>query len=386
MRIAFINYGSFGNNSSLHIEGFAFELAANGHEVLIVSDGEPETIDPLISILSYENLKGGNFTAQAKAILKDPQTIFHAWTSRERVRQLIEEYIGFSRRIVVHLEDNEFLVTAGQMGVSQAILRNFALGGVDIQIPEHLSHPRESERLLRSARGITLITRHLQECVPLGTPYIVLQPGIDATKFSDRLTAKQRSYQRHLLGFSNSSTVVVYHGNTHPGVQRDIFSLYTAIAALRREGVDVGLVRMAENEITTKTSTAYRKGLGVINVGFLPRHKLLSALQLADIFIQPGWNTPFNLQRFPSKVLEFLALGKPVILPQLNSDQKLTDGLNGFILQEGGSEEILRNVHRILADPIRAKTVGLEGKAFAVCHFDWKDKAKTLEDFYASLN
>ena len=49
-------------------------------------------------------------------------------------------------------------------------------------------------------------------------------------------------------------------------------------------------------------------------------------LALADAFVQPGAPDDFNRYRLPSKLPEFLAMGRPVILPHCNIGNDLTDG------------------------------------------------------------
>ena len=61
--------------------------------------------------------------------------------------------------------------------------------------------------------------------------------------------------------------------------------------------------------MATKTWAAeYTQSLGFIE----DRHRIADILCLADVLIQPGRPDPFNDLRFPSKLPEFFAMGKPV--------------------------------------------------------------------------
>jgi hypothetical protein len=61
-------------------------------------------------------------------------------------------------------------------------------------------------------------------------------------------------------------------------------TLYTTVAKLRRAGADVKLLRCRTHDVTTETSTAYRRSEGMVWCDFVPRDELPPMLELADIF------------------------------------------------------------------------------------------------------
>jgi hypothetical protein len=114
MKVAFVNYGFFGNNSSYHIEGFARGLAERGHEVAIFADGTVSQDIPgiLTGGLDVEaNRDGDN---ELSRFLADPDTVVHGWTPREPVKKFIESLARAGLRYLIHLEDDEALVAASQ--------------------------------------------------------------------------------------------------------------------------------------------------------------------------------------------------------------------------------------------------------------------------------
>ena len=56
-------------------------------------------------------------------------------------------------------------------------------------------------------------------------------------------------------------------------------------------------------------------------------------LRLADVLVQPGRADAFNDYRFPSKLTEFFASGRPVVLPPANIGRFLEDGEECVLLQ-----------------------------------------------------
>jgi glycosyltransferase involved in cell wall biosynthesis len=55
------------------------------------------------------------------------------------------------------------------------------------------------------------------------------------------------------------------------------------------------------------------------------------------------------------------------------------------VLRQGGAEEIIRSVLRLMSDPDLMEQLGRNGRALAERDFDWDDKVEVLEKFYAQL-
>ena len=56
----------------------------------------------------------------------------------------------------------------------------------------------------------------------------------------------------------------------------------------------------------------------MIELGAVGWREIPGYLALADAFVQPGAADDFNRYRLPSKLPEFLAMGRPVVLPDCN--------------------------------------------------------------------
>ena len=62
------------------------------------------------------------------------------------------------------------------------------------------------------------------------------------------------------------------------------------------------------------------------------------------MLVQPGRPDAFNDYRFPSKLPEFLASGRPVMLPRTNIGLHLEDGVEALLLGHGDADEIADKV------------------------------------------
>ena len=386
MKIVFVNYGDYGNNSSNHIDGFAQGLVERGHEVGLVAGGQPLEMIPGVSYANYDGLSVGSQGRPVSEMLGDVSTLLHGWTPRENVRRWVQPLARGGRRYVVHLEDDEDIVTASQLRKSAVELKALPATDLDQLVPRHLSHPAKLRSFLAAASGITIIADALRAFVPDGVSSRLIEPGADLSLFRGGAgSTAERAARRARLGVGAHTTLLAYHGGIHPAVQRDIFSLYTAVGKLRRAGHNVALLRLGMSRDTSEVSSAFREADGVVQVPSVPRAELPGWLDLADIYIQPGAPSLFNVRRLPSKLLDFFSMGRPVILPAVYVATRCVDEKEAILLKQGGSEEIVRCVKRLLFNPGLMEHLGRRGREWVNREFLWDDKVAALENFYETL-
>src|SRR5262249_29682621 len=145
--------------------------------------------------------------------------------------------------------------------------------------------------------------------------------------------------------------VIVYPGNVHPANAEEVRSLYLAIALLNRRGYPTFLVRTGTDycEFLPRSGEWIKPYLR--ELGFVTREQMPEILALADIFVQPGRADRFNAYRFPSKLPEFLAMGKPTILPFTNLGLALAHEQEALVLEIADGSRITEAVMRICDDP-----------------------------------
>ena len=103
----------------------------------------------------------------------------------------------------------------------------------------------------------------------------------------------------------------------------------------------------------------------VIEVPLVSRVEVGRHLRLADVLVQPGRADAFNDYRFPSKLTEFLASGRPVVLPPANIGRFLEDGEECVLLHRGDALEIAEVIERLLDDDALRARLGRGARAFA---------------------
>ncbi len=384
MRVVFVMYGPLDVNSAIQAFHFGNELTEQGWEVTLAGVGDPQRIEavghPHFECVSHEmleqRLKAGTIPREG--------TIVTGWTPREPVRRLTMDLVSKLRvPYVIHLEDNEHYLLETITGMSLEELLRLPGRAQDRLAPPDLIHPSHHLEFLRGAAGITVITEELNDFNVGHRPHHVARPGIDAERFSpERPTRKTREQ----LGLRPEEFVLVYHGTIHYANQHEMLSLYVAVQLLRRRGHPVRLVRLGHSEFGGVDPRAFRAvSDGVLELGRIDWREVPDYLALADAFVQPGACDDFNRYRLPSKLPEFLAMGRPVIVPDCNIGHDLTHGENALLLEQGNAVEIMARVEDLIADRELAERLSCGARKFALEELSWSANATALGDFYREL-
>lgn len=380
MRIVFVYFGPLDVNSGIQAFHFGNELTEQGWEVVLAGLGDPRRIEavgePLFECLSHEQLlaKADDLVAGRE------ETIVCGWTPRERVRRVTESLVAKLRvPYVIHLEDNENYLLESAAGMSLEALRRLPLATQDRLSPPELIHPTHHLDFLRGAAGVTMITEELNEFNVGERPHHIARPGIDTERFDP---ARTPAVTRAALGLKPTDFVLVYHGTMHYANQHEMLSLYVAVKLLQRRGHPVRLVRLGHSEFGGVDPRAFR-GVsdGVLEMGPVPWRQMPDYLALADAFVQPGAPDDFNRYRLPSKLPEFLAMGRPVVLPDCNIGHDLSDGENALLLKRGNAVEIAARLEELLSDHSLATRLGEGAREFALTRLSWPNNAAALGDF-----
>lgn len=383
LNVLFILPGSFASNSTLHAAALANELARTGHACVIAVPHDLSTLAHHHAP-AFRGLLHGD--AESGIVFTDGRgpDIIQAWTTRENVRQLTESLRArHGARVVVHLEDNEQELLALSLGRSVAELEKLSASELDRLVPPDLSHPHRGRDFLARADGITLITERLAEFVPDGRPRQTIWPAADARYFQPM---PRPDDFRVLLDRRPGETVLFYHGNVHAANAAEVRELYAAVLRLNQAGQPVTLIRTGLDSVDFLGPLATEVGPHVLALGQILHHRHLPPLMaLADIFVQPGSADAFNDYRFPSKLPEFFALGRPVILPRTNLGTIVRHGTDAYVLDHADATGIATAVTELRQDRALYDRLSHGARAFAEQHFSWRRSAETLAQFYRQL-
>lgn len=387
MHIVFVNYYSLACNSGGHLLNLASALSKHGVTSSIFVPFAPEAVplpndDSQMACHSFDHLDKW-FASYSPGL---EQTLIVAWTPRENVRNFVSRLRSrLPCRYVVHLEDNEILITAMHLGLEPDELRRLTESQLAAIIaPDaRLSHPIYSAQFLAQSHGVTALMDTLGGALPPAHPVHVFWPGADAAFFNVGPIDYPR---RRALGIADEELVLAYTGNVHPMNQKEVRSLYLAISILQRRGIPARLIRTGEDHVPIFSHDIPEVNRHIVHLGRLPAvTDVANVLALANFLVQPGCSDLFNDYRFPSKLPEFFASGRPVLLPGANLGRFVRDGKDAQVLKRGDGLEISENLARLAAQPAISLELGAAARAFAHIHFRWSAIANGILTFYKSM-
>ncbi len=381
LNIVFVAHCDFTGNSAMQVFSIANRLRERGHSCIVCVPRRAETVlehgKPRFPVLDYETiLQQGVFFPNGRG-----PDLMHAWTPRELVRKTTVALAGrYDAPFFVHLEDNEMAILVDQLpGWCPETVEALPTGLLDAVVPGDRSHPHRARQMLEEATGVSVLIDRLLELKPANTPGVVFYPGYDP----EFLQINGRNDElRASLAVDRDELLIVYPGNVHSSNCWEVGSLFLAVAILNGRGQPTKVVKTGWNHRSLQDLFAPAITRHIIDLGFVPRRTIPQLIAAADVLVQPGRAGAFNDFRVPAKLPEFLASGRPVIMPRTNIGSLLKDGEEALLLDRGDGGEIAAALERLAAAPDLRARLGRAGRAFAVDRLDWEKSVTALVGFY----
>jgi glycosyltransferase involved in cell wall biosynthesis len=219
--------------------------------------------------------------------------------------------------------------------------------------------------LYREASAVTTVTRpfaaHIDRIRGKG-PATALVANGTLEQFFD--IDEQEPALRESLGGNGSGRLLVTFAGTH-GIAQALPSVIDA-AALARDVADFAFV--GEGPVKAQLVERTRE-LGLANVRFLPQVPLASigpVLEASDALLVTLSAHPTFADFVPSKMIDFMATGKPVLLAAHGEAARILDIAGGGVVVAPEDPQALADAVRGLsAEPQRAAELGASGREFA---------------------
>jgi glycosyltransferase involved in cell wall biosynthesis len=121
-------------------------------------------------------------------------------------------------------------------------------------------------------------------------------------------------------------------------------------------------------------------------IGYIPRNDLLSLYRSSNVLLIPLFDDVRSKARFPTKLGEYLISGRPVVTNNVGElTQYLINGWNAFICEPGDPKVYADLIIKTLDDPIRANTIGQNGKEAAKQYFHYALWGRPLADLITEV-
>ena len=225
------------------------------------------------------------------------------------------------------------------------------------------------------ADGTVVISKALGErAVGLGIPastQLYLPPGADPHDIRHTTIAEARAS----LGLAPSVPLLGYLGNIYPN---DADLLFETLRRLRHE---VRLVMVGDPGVEAPDDLASRVDV----LGRVPFGTMLDHLSACDTLVLPMTDSTANRGRWPSKINEYVAVGRPTVACAVGDVASLISDHDIGLLCAPEADEFAAQIDALLDDPARASVMGENARNLALNEYSQDAVAERLERYYLDV-
>ena len=202
-----------------------------------------------------------------------------------------------------------------------------------------------------------------------GSDILYLPPGTDPTSIRNTSIAEARTK----CGLDASGSYVGYLGNIY---QRDADLLFDTLRGLQAR--DARLLMVGDPGCRVPEDLKAR----VTITGRLPFDGMLDHLSACNVLALPLSDTIANRGRWPSKINEFLAVGRPTVACDVGDVASLLRDHDIGLLVRPEAREFAARLDELLSDPARAEAMGNRAREVARGVYSQDAIADKLEIYY----
>lgn len=384
MNILYLNHNVKGRSTYHRCFQFAKHLVARGHRVDLL------TISPTERIRFHESVNEGVHIIETPDLLVGMTRT--GWDPYDTWRRT--NFLKNRRYDLIHAFDCRPAVILPALAQRRrngaTLLTDWAdwwgRGGVIDERPNKLIkltfegiETYFEEHYRTQADGLTVITEALHErALKLGVQperitHISGGADIEHIQPGDRIAA------RRALGLPEDGPIVGFSGFVH----YDLSLLLGAFDHLARMRKDVRLLLTGARSPLIQ-QYARRGGwadrvieAGVIDYSVLPRYHAC-----VDVFALPFTNKLANRGRWPNKIGDYLAAGRPIVSNSVGDIKDLFAAYNIGYLTHETPEAFAQGLYHALDDPASAETKGRTARLVAERVLSWERLSVRMEEHY----
>lgn len=166
--------------------------------------------------------------------------------------------------------------------------------------------------------------------------------------------------------------------DVHDGVEYVIRAMDDLVNRLHYSDLIVYLIGKGEDWPRLKRLTE-ELGLGnhVVFTGRIPDEPALEILSTADVCLSPDPDNPLNNVSTMTKVMEYMALGKPIVSFKLKEAQ-YSAGESALYVKSNDAAAFADGILQILRDPVASKRMGEFAMARVETSLSWQKQTESL--------
>jgi len=195
---------------------------------------------------------------------------------------------------------------------------------------------------------------------------------------------KARSYASHKG--PTQPFVMMYHGSL---VERNGLDLAVAALARVRAAIPTAELRVYGRStpfLERVRVEARSKGLDdcLKYLGPKSLEELVREIELCDVWIIPNQRNAFTDINMPTRIFEYLALGKPVIAPRTTGIQDYFSENSLFFFESGDAEDLASKMYSVFSHPAESIETTERGQQVYLTH-TWPHERQVLVNMVGEL-
>jgi len=242
---------------------------------------------------------------------------------------------------------------------------------LSFRFADHVISTNESYKAIALQRG------HVEE-----RRITVVRNGPDLKELSSSADTKQdlRRGGRIIIGYVGVTGI-------QDGVDNLIRTIHRLVHDLGRTDVlclilgDGGAMPDLKSLATQLDITSY-----VVFTGWIKNpDEIAEYFKVMDICVAPEPSDPYNNRSTAAKIMEYMAMGKPVVSSDL-PEHRFTAEEAAVYATPGDAQDFANKIIELINDPARRITMGKVGQARIEAELAWPRQAKQLLKAYATLD
>ena len=201
----------------------------------------------------------------------------------------------------------------------------------------------------------------------------------------DTIRPTNRGAARLRLGLPREGTLVGFMGAL---TRSEAILLLKSVARARRQRPDLRLLTVGA--VISGSRLSLRQWLGrrapewLLDVGRVPFRSVGDYLGACDVLVLPLMANISNAGRWPSKVNDYLAAGRPIVATDVG-ELTLLGAMRALLTVAPEVASFARGMLRLIEDPSLAQQLAARARALAEGPLNWTTNAARLETFYSHV-
>jgi len=325
-----------------------------------------------------------------------------------RSRRLVKDFFGVTRQVAMSFP--YFLEDYDVIHIEYLFMANLAISAIVLKILQDTPHiidfvdligqlredsPRKSYKLYNLLYAVGYLPTWSTVCSDYLRSYLIkkgfaeqavhkIPMGVDITK----IRCVNKGEARERLKLMDTGYLMGYEfgtGRQDTYVDTILFSLREILKHVN--GVKVVFIGDWAGSSNIARRKCISMGLEAYSVctGPLETRDLSDWLAACDLLLLPLDDTPYDHARFPGRLGDYLAAGRPILGAAVGELTTVLPKGCGVLFKPGDHLDLASKILALIQDESRLCEMGKEARCLAENEYSWRNIAKHLESIYRKV-